>query len=300
MPCEVYKPYHNQKLAGRPLSPASPYHKWILWNGELWGGGWYQLLFDEYGGDNADVQFDSVSGSRRNNDGGTYYDLNDTEDEDEEGNRMVDSETDTDNTDGPIVNGHAYVGVRCDHIDDTVWDVCNDWSFHPTCLTNAMDSVFIDTYTCITTDLSAEVLHASFRKYPRVCLKELGIRISQQHQIKKKLAHCKQVLLEEVAGLPPTKKQKTIPEAATSTSSNPQHTSAPSAVTPAEDTEEQTYYCSVCGGKYVSGTRFNWIECSSCEKWSHRKCDWTLKKPKAWLHAQKDGVEYNCPPCKTR
>ena len=169
-----------------------------------------------------------------------------------------------------------------------------------TILTNAMDSVFIDTYTCITTDLSAEVLHASFRKYPRVCLKELGIRISQQHQIKKKLAHRKQVLLEEVAGLPPTKKQKTIPEAATPTSSNPQHTSAPSAVTPAEDTEEQTYYCSVCGGKYVSGTRFNWIECSSCEKWSHRECDRTLKKPKAWLHAQKDGVEYNCPPCKTR
>ena len=171
-------------------------------------------------------------------------------------------------------------------------------SFFQTILTNAMDSVFIDTYTCITTDLSADVLHAPLSKYLRVCLKELGIRISQQHQIKKKLAHRKQVLLEEVTGLPPTKKQKTIPEAATSTSSNPQHTS--SAVTPAEDTEEQTYYCSVCGAKYVSGTRFNWIECSSCEKWSHRKCDPTLKKPKAWLHAQKDGVEYNCPPCKTK
>ena len=103
------------------------------WRVVRWG--WYQLLFAEYGGDNGDVQFDSVSGSRRNNDGGTDCDLNDTEDEDEEGTRMVDSETDTDNTDGPIVNGHVYVGVRGDHIDDTVWDVCNDWSFHPTCLT---------------------------------------------------------------------------------------------------------------------------------------------------------------------
>ena len=173
-------------------------------------------------------------------------------------------------------------------------------SFFQIILTNAMDSVFIDTYTCITTDLSADVLHAPFCKYLRVCLKELGIRISQQHQIKKKLVHRKQVLLEEVTGLPPTKKQKTILEAATSTSSNQQHTSSPSAVTLAEDTEEQTYYCSVCGGKYVSGTRFNWIEFSSCEKWFHRKCDRTLQKPKAWLHSQKDGVQYNCPLCKTR
>ena len=97
----------------------------------------YSEFMCEYDDDNGDVQFDSVSGSHRNNDGGTDCDLSDTGDEDEDDNRMVNSENDTDHTDGPIEYGRVGVGEReGEHIDDTIWDVCNDPDVvHPTCLT---------------------------------------------------------------------------------------------------------------------------------------------------------------------
>ena len=37
--------------------------------------------------------------------------------------------------------------------------------------------------------------------------------------------------------------------------------------------EEEDYFCIVCLGAYSKGRKGeDWIECSSCKKWAHKKC----------------------------
>ena len=158
-----------------------------------------------------------------------------------------------------------------------------------------------------------------FCKYLRVCMKELGIRIVESQRATKKLAHRKQVLVDEKGSLPPAKRHRLdkpteTPQPSTSQDSvdgphiitTPQSADAsadPNPVIPSEDLatdDTREYCCTVCGTKYVEPTRFLWVECSSCSNWSHRKCDKTLKSPKMWAQVQKNVAIYHCPVCQKK
>ena len=60
-----------------------------------------------------------------------------------------------------------------------------------------MDTMFTEGNVTIPEDLTWRILKPILAKYLRVCLKELGLRITSDLNVKKKLAHRKQVLLEE-------------------------------------------------------------------------------------------------------
>ena len=93
-----------------------------------------------------------------------------------------------------------------------------------------------------------------------------------------KLAHRQQVLLEEAAA-------------------HQQYLCEPSTSTEMSAEQNVEYFCSKCNEKYIEGTRLNWIECSMCTLWCHRKCDASLEQQKAWLAAQMYGFVYMCPTC---
>ena len=165
----------------------------------------------------------------------------------------------------------------------------NDDKFFDALLSNTLHDVMTETDVCMyCQDLSASLLRPVFAKYLRVCLKELGIRITNTPNIKKKLAHKKQALLDECT-VPKLKKIDTqltvankpsLPQAVSATAEDvttpAECTASPSAdihsLSTTEPTSNEEYHCAMCKGHYVAN-RLNWIKCTSCQQWLHHKCD---------------------------
>lgn len=198
-----------------------------------------------------------------------------------------------------------------------------------TILNDTLDSLITDCDIYIPVDITSSVLLPILSKYLKTCLKEMGVRLVEALDAKKKMAHRKQVLLEEPTTAPSCKKQKsnspaTSPEhqsvtieprpsssktqAASSSqtiptsSSNEPATSSTIEAIPSTSTAEelQNEYddvtqCVICHITEAQKPKLYWIECSVCEEWRHRRCDKRLKAQRAWLKAR-DGV-YRCSKC---
>ena len=190
----------------------------------------------------------------------------------------------------------------------------NDDKFFDALLSNTLHDVMTETDVCTSCpDFSASLLRPVFAKYLRVCLKELGIRITNTLNIKKKVAHRKQVLLDECTVPKFTKidtqqtvaNKPSLPQAVSATAEDvtipAECTASPSAdihsLSTTEPTSNEEYHCAMCKGPYVAN-RLNWIECTSCQQWLHRKCDSTLKTQKKWKAVIGDGAVYHCPQCR--
>ena len=179
-------------------------------------------------------------------------------------------------------------------------------------LQNVLDSVFIDSNINIPDEITPDAVYPPFAKYLRVCMKELGTRIVQSHKVKKKMAHRKQVLLEEAKLAAPSQRlkvthgtstpvpilppysQPTEPAAATCASAGDVCVETSIIKSNTQESASDDYYCTVCSGRYVKN-RMCWIECSTCNGWCHRKCDPTIKAQRAWLRALKSDFIYTCP-----
>ena len=178
-----------------------------------------------------------------------------------------------------------------------------------TLLNNTMDDMFTESNVNIPECFTFDILKPVFSKYLRVCLKELGVRITSKLNVKKKMAHRKQVLLEECTGnkVPKSGSEASSVKPSTSSQGIPQ---IPKDITAASvdslacpsthdnDTTDELEECKciLCGAPYVKN-RLNWIECTQCKLWLHRKCDKSLKPQKRWKAAIADGAIYHCPVC---
>ena len=129
--------------------------------------------------------------------------------------------------------------------------------------------------------LTIEQLTPVIEKYVKVCLKEMGMRVEKKCQISKKLAHRKQVLLEEG-----TSTKHAAPVAVDVPESEP-----------CVGEDGDTYWCKVCQKPYKDKQRLLWIECCDCMCWLHRKCDKSLKSQKVWKLVSAVDAHYSCPSC---
>ena len=130
-------------------------------------------------------------------------------------------------------------------------------NFFSSVFSSAMDSMFVDNDICCPSDITHTVLYAPFCKYLRVSMKELGLRIMEQQKANKKLAHRKQVLLEEAAAvLHPAKRPKLSSCDTSPFTDISHHQDVCEASTSAEISAEQNVenFCSKCNGKFIEGT----------------------------------------------
>ena len=140
-------------------------------------------------------------------------------------------------------------------------------------------------------DLTIADMRPVIEIYVHTCLKEMGARLEKRHQVMKKLAHRKQVLLEEVAAQGSiggeSSRSRSIPQCGISVD-----------VSNADEGENDGVdknACIICHKKWKSNQRFLWIECTKCFKWLHRKCDVSLKPQRVWKAVSAEGAMYTCP-----
>ena len=131
----------------------------------------------------------------------------------------------------------------------------------------------------------------------KTCLKEMGGRLQKACKVKKKLAHRKQVLLEEHCKDGTNKRLKLSDSTASSTSAGPHDAHTTTELVDTVTTEKITYTCAMCKKEWSDTQRFLWIECTVCSSWLHRKCDSTLKSQKVWKKVSAEGAHYACPIC---
>ena len=131
-----------------------------------------------------------------------------------------------------------------------------------------------------------------FTKYLKVALKEMGYRLMQQCQVSKRLAHRKQVLLDEEPS--PCKQICRDDQLATSSE---EATCADGAIPTQNSATAKGTQCVLCHAAHKTKTRFLWIQCTACKNWVHRKCDASLKSKSIWSRMIKRGTTYSCPLC---
>ena len=153
---------------------------------------------------------------------------------------------------------------------------------------NALES--IDKTITPPAGLNIDDLSPVITKYIRTCLKEMGLRLQESCQVKKKMAHRKQVLLEEVVGSP-AKKSKV-------NASDSSHSHADNTADTSSDTVDPSNICAICKKEWKMNQRLLWIECTECLAWLHRKCDRSLKQQSAWKRASAEHAHYSCPSCR--
>ena len=160
--------------------------------------------------------------------------------------------------------------------------------------------------------LNSTIMRPIFGIYLRTCMKEMGYRITQSLNVKKRLAHRKQVMLEESVRTISTPSEST-PSETTSTSMtdpfvNPLHPAPPAsqdannnvASTSKQSHEDDCNTCFMCCKKWTEKCRLLWVECTTCHRWLHKKCDITLRKVKRWKEVRQEGAIYPCPKCREK
>ena len=115
------------------------------------------------------------------------------------------------------------------------------------------------------------------------------------HNVSRKLAHRKQVLLEESEPLP--KRPRTDDDTEVSSIIPQPQPDAHVEEAPSTSGDTHQWLCSIYSVAYKHKSRLLWIECSFCEQWLHRKCDKSLKVQKVRLHMSSEEVQYKCPKC---
>ena len=160
---------------------------------------------------------------------------------------------------------------------------------------NCIDSIFTESDLIIPPELTPQILYPVFCRYVKVSMKEFGFRIMSSHNVSRKLAHRKQVLLEESGPLP--KRPRTDGDSEVSSIIPQPQPDADVEEAPSTSGDTQQWLCSICSVPYKQKSRLLWIECSFCEQWLHKKCDKSLKVQKVWLHMSSEGVQYKCLKC---
>ena len=155
--------------------------------------------------------------------------------------------------------------------------------------------------------LDAFTMRPVFAIYLRTCLKEMGYRIAQTFKVKKKLAHRKQVMLEENNMVPMSSRvlstqigntaEISTPCEVPSTSQDDMDTTSPSNKRCSEDDANT---CIICLKRWNDKSHLLCVECTSCNMWLHKKCDRTLKNPKRWKVVSQQGSKYPCPKCRKK
>ena len=172
-----------------------------------------------------------------------------------------------------------------------------DGLFH-SIIENTMDSLLEDSDVDIPCDITPPILYEVFRIYVRTCLNEMRIKVCDQLKVKKKLAHRKQVLLDEANPTPDAKRFKGA-HSACNEEANPSTITEAQPEEPVVQETPSENICAICSKEYSSTSRFLWIECTSCKVWLHRKCDKSLKSQKKWKEVQAEGAKYSCATCRT-
>ena len=132
-----------------------------------------------------------------------------------------------------------------------------DGLFH-NIIENTMDSLLEDSDVDIPCDITPPILYEVFRIYVRTCLNEMRIKVFDQLKVKKKLAHRKQVLLDEANPTPDAKRFK-------GGHSDCNEEANPSTITEAQPEEPVVQetppenICAICSKEYSSTSRFLWI-----------------------------------------
>ena len=73
-----------------------------------------------------------------------------------------------------------------------------------------MDSLVMDSNVYIPPDMDVNMLRPIFRTYLKVCLTEMGLRLVSAMQVKKKLVHRKQLMLDETIRPNPEKRVRLV------------------------------------------------------------------------------------------
>ena len=168
--------------------------------------------------------------------------------------------------------------------------------------------------------LDATMMKPVISVYLRTCMKEMSHRITEKFEVKKKMAHRKQIMLEEAtqsAGAVGTSSAATpIPSTSAVSSSTPAPSTSPPPSTaeanndsqsptsqanrkrPAEEIDSNT--CAICTKQYNSKSNYLWVECTECKSWLHKKCDPSLRPAKRWRAVSQAGASYPCPICRKK
>ena len=189
----------------------------------------------------------------------------------------------------------------------TKWSAEDKHNFFNTVFHSCVTELYQDTSPILEV-LNSKVMRPPLLTYLRTCYKEIGLRINSAYSACKKLAHRKQVLLEE-ANVHASSSQTSHPpvQSTTSTAVNDSSITSASLSTTMSSNRKRGMEgtidpntCSVCSKQWTSKCRLLWIECTECGAWLHRKCDTTLRSRIKWKKVTAQGAQYPCPMCQKK
>ena len=162
---------------------------------------------------------------------------------------------------------------------------------------NVLDKTVTELFACQQVSIPCDISPSTFKllaiKYLKVSMKELKFKLQSQENLRKSAAHRKEILMDKSLVDPCAPPAKQTRVCATQLLNETASTSTANV----EEDEDGEWLCSGCNVSWASTSKLQWIECTSCRKWTHRKCDKSLRSHKLWRRLKTTDDPYTCPLC---
>ena len=160
-------------------------------------------------------------------------------------------------------------------------------SYFSNVLQKSIDELYLWDDVSIPSDVTREIFKLLAVKYLKVSMKAFKFQLQSDLNIKRTAAFRKAILMG-------TSLENTDAPAAKKPRHSKESTGVPSN---SEEQAEVEYLCSGCNVSYSSTPKLQWIQCNTCKKWRHRKCDKGLRSHKLWKKLTTSDDPYTCPNC---